>query len=196
MSSKMIVKITLMGDGAVGKTSLRNRFMGLGFDVTHSATIGADFAAHKKLINYKGNEYDITFQIWDMAGQKRFQEVRSRFYYGAQGGLVLFDVTRQDSFYNLNSWIEELWKYNGNKQPIVPIVIIGNKIDLRETSTSVPRENGIAYAAALSQRTEPYGFTVKYIETSAKSGENVELAFEELAKVIIDFHTARRNAAV
>ncbi|MDH5645235.1 MAG: GTP-binding protein, partial [Candidatus Heimdallarchaeota archaeon] len=124
-SSSVLLKIALLGDGAVGKTSLRKQYMGQGFHTSHNMTIGADFANLKK-------EYPATtinYQVWDLAGQQRFQSMRSRFYNGMQGGLCVFDINRLDSFKSLNGWIEELWRHNG--KGVVPITILGNKSDLR-----------------------------------------------------------------
>ena len=129
MSARQILKITLLGDGAVGKTSIRNRYMGRGFKESHLMTIGADFAAVDKTVKYNDKDYHVTFQIWDLAGQARFTEVRQRFYFGSLGGLLLFDITRPESFSNIPNWLNEIWKNSGTGA--VPIVLIGNKSDLR-----------------------------------------------------------------
>lgn len=184
----MIFKITILGDGAVGKTSLRQRYMGRGFATQHQMTIGADFAAVQKDVEYNGVTRPITFQIWDLAGQKRFTEVRARFYFGSLGGLMVFDVTRAESFQNAASWINEIWKNNG--KGVVPITLIGNKSDLRDKK-SVPKDKVLEYCKMLSERTLEHGFEVNYVETSAKTGENIDLAFVTLGQKIFGAHQKR-----
>ena len=120
-----LVKIVLAGDGAVGKTTLRRRYLGEGFQASYLMTIGADFAV--KTVDVR--DRTIKFQLWDLAGQPRFQVVREMYYRGALGGLLVFDVTRWDSFKNLPHWLEELWRSNG--RGAVPVVLVGNKTDLR-----------------------------------------------------------------
>ncbi len=182
MSSKIVFRVTLLGDGAVGKTSLRNRFMGKGFNATHLMTVGADFAAKSMNLTVDNEHYDITFQVWDVAGQKRFQDIRSRFYGGSLAGICVFDVTRPDSFMNLTSWINEIWKHNGSG--VIPLIILGNKSDIRDKN-SVEIKKAIDYAKALSTKTTPYGFEVLYYETSAMDGKNVDVAFNKIAEIII-----------
>lgn len=186
----MIFKMTILGDGAVGKTSLRQRYMGRGFTPQHQMTIGADFAAVQKDVSWNDKTRPVTFQIWDVAGQKRFTEVRARFYFGSLGGLMVFDLTRPESFQNAASWINEIWKNNG--KGVVPIVLIGNKSDLRDKN-SVPKDKILEYCKALTDRTIEHGFTVEYVETSAKTGENIDTAFEILGRKIFDAHQKRTS---
>ena len=109
-NQKYFLKIVLLGDGAVGKTNIRKNYLGQGFTKDHLMTIGADFAAADKVLQIEDKEYNITFQIWDLAGQGTFNQVRSMYYRGVFGALVVFDVTRKNSFDNLSSWIKELYK--------------------------------------------------------------------------------------
>ena len=178
------LKIALCGDGAVGKTSLRQRFLGKGFSTSHLMTVGADFASIERTIDGDRS----LFQIWDLAGQMAFQNVRKRFYQGCFGGLIVFDLTREETFTNLASWISELWKYSG--RGIVPIVLLGNKADL---SRKVSDERAKAYAELLTtQMTSQYGFEVPFMTTSAKTGLNVTEAFEAIGKSIISLMKAGR----
>ena len=177
-----LVKIVLAGDGAVGKTTLRRRYLGEGFQASYLMTIGADFAV--KSVDVGGKL--IKFQIWDLAGQPRFQVVREMYYRGALGGLLIFDVTRWDSFKNLPYWLEELWRSNG--RGCVPVVLVGNKIDLRtEGSDSISTPYGESYSQDVSKVTSQYGFSVPYVETSAKTGELVNDAFQTLGNNILTF---------
>jgi Ras-related protein Rab-2A len=184
MSNNYFLKICLLGDGAVGKTSLREQFMGRGFRKEHQMTIGADFASYERTLTASdGREFNVTFQIWDLAGQETFQGVRARFFKGSLGALVVYDVTRPESFMNLTKWIEELWRNNG--RGILPIVLLGNKADLRD-GKSVSEKKSVEYAQAISNNTRKNGFDVQYMNTSAKTGLNVEKAFDTLGLVIID----------
>ena len=177
---RKIFKITLLGDGAVGKTSLRKTYLGEGFKDGYSMTIGADFAVKRLRID----DQDFVAQIWDLAGQQRFSAVREVYYRGTSGCLLVFDISRRSSFEYIPSWIAELLKNNSNR--VVPIVLIGNKSDLRATAKDpIMREQSEEYARSLSAWS---GFTVPYIETSAKTGENVDEAFKTLLKNIVLFY--------
>ncbi len=176
---KYFLKVTLLGDGAVGKTSLRNRFMGRGFRAEHLMTIGADFATYDRELD--GNP--VTYQIWDLAGQDTFRSVRARFFRGSMAGLCVFDVTRKDSFMNITKWLEELWRNSG--RGVVPIILLGNKADLRDKN-SVPQTQAEKYADALSKKTKKYGFQVYYMDTSAKVGLNVLEAFDQIGTQVIE----------
>ncbi len=177
---RRIFKVVLLGEGAVGKTSLRRRYLGEGFKEGYSMTIGSDFSVKRLIID--GEEY--VAQIWDLAGQQRFEAVRSTYYRGSSGCLLVFDVTNVLSFEMLPKWLEELLRNNDNK--IVPLILIGNKSDLRDqVPNCVPRELAEEYARTL---TEWSGFEVPYIETSAKTGENVDEAFMVLFKNIVKYY--------
>lgn len=185
-SAEPVYKVTLLGDGAVGKTSLRDRFMGKAFPTEYLMTIGADFAT--KSLEIGGRR--VKFQIWDLAGQPRFEMVRELYYKGALGGLLVFDVTRPHSFENSTSWIKEVWGNNGKGR--IPLVILGNKTDLRnKVPTSVRAKQAEQLAEELSKICASEGFSISYIETSAKTGENVETAFSALGKAVGDFITKK-----
>ncbi|MHA1667041.1 MAG: Rab family GTPase [Candidatus Heimdallarchaeaceae archaeon] len=169
-----IFKVVLIGDGAVGKTSIRRNYLGKGFRENYLMTIGADFSV--KQVPYE--DYMINLQIWDLAGQPRFSEVRGAYYQNCYGALVVFDITRPNTFLNIDFWINELIKYNENK--LVPMIIVGNKSDLRGTTPEeiqVNKDAAIAYSSTLS---EWGGLKVEYIETSALTAQNVNSSFERL----------------
>ncbi|MFX0114733.1 MAG: GTP-binding protein [Candidatus Hodarchaeota archaeon] len=181
-----LYKISLLGDGAVGKTALRHRFMQGMFDDNYSMTIGADFAT--KTIEIDGNW--IKFQIWDLAGQPHFSSIRPIYNRGSLGALVVFDISVPESFQNVLRWIEELWKSNG--KGLVPIILLGNKLDLRgKLHGTVTFDQAKMLAERLSENTEREGFAVPYLETSAKTGANVQQAFTLLGQQISDFIAQR-----
>jgi small GTP-binding protein len=179
LTQSRIYKISLLGEGGVGKTALRHRFLGEGFKDSYQMTIGADFAAKQ----VKVDGMNVVAQIWDLAGQERFETVRSVYYKGTLGGLLVFDITRPETYEIIANWVGELVKNNSDR--VVPMALIGNKGDLRgqgsvEVDASYPTE----YARILSDWS---GYTVPYIETSALSGENVELAFETLIRNVTQY---------
>ncbi|MHA2021824.1 MAG: GTP-binding protein [Candidatus Thorarchaeota archaeon] len=179
-----LFKVILMGDGSVGKTSLRRQYMGEGFRANYMITIGADFAVKKMTLE---GGHDVSIQIWDLAGQEHFKNVRSTFYRGAQGALTVYSTVERTSFDNIGNWLDECWSNAGKK---IPIVLIGNKIDLREQfkdnpvmqQTIVTKEEGQAMANRIAER----GAHVSFLETSAKTGLNVEASFLELAIKILE----------
>ncbi|MHA1722323.1 MAG: Rab family GTPase [Candidatus Baldrarchaeia archaeon] len=183
MGNIYLFKVVLIGDGGVGKTALRRKFMGEGFDTAYIMTIGADFAI-KSLDLF--DSIQVKFQIWDLAGQPHFKAVREAFYKGTSGALLVYDVTRRNTFKNTVFWMEELIK-NVRR---VPIVLIGNKIDLRPAADAPPdprrswisNEEGQILKRYLEER---FDVPVVFIETSAKTGENVDLAFHKLAHLLV-----------
>ncbi len=179
------MKVCLLGDGAVGKTALRERYLGKQFSSGYVMTIGADFAVKKTKIQTEEGEKDVKFQIWDLAGQPRFNSVRELYYKGSHGGLLVFDITRRDSFTNLNNWIDELYKNAG--RGTMPVAVLGNKVDLRnEADDCVTHSEGLEYAENLKKELQ-FNCEIPYLETSAKTGENVDESFALLAYNIRQF---------
>jgi small GTP-binding protein len=183
-----VYKIVLIGDGGVGKTAIRERYLGKGFKAEYLLTIGADFAMREDEI--KG--VPIRYQIWDLAGQQRFDSVREVYYKGCVGALLVYDVTRPDSFFNTPKWINELWINNGFGR--IPIVVVANKIDIRDLSDDlVSTEQGRVFTEKLSYLTKLEGFDCLFIETSAKMGVNIERAFSMLGENVTKFIKKQRK---
>jgi small GTP-binding protein len=189
----LIVKISLLGDGAVGKTSLRRRFMGEGFEQSYQLTIGADFASKVTTLS-DGRE--IKFQIWDLAGQTHFDSVRSMYYKGSMGALAVYDITRPGTYESLEKWCQEFWALNGAGPR--PIVTLGNKADLANSfpeGSTVPPTQGYKFSEILQTQSENFGAKTSYFDTSAKTGKNVDAAFVRLGDFIIDYLRANPNYA-
>lgn len=168
-----IGKICLLGDGQVGKTSLIRKFVLDQFSDDYITTVGTKVSKKKMQIDVpeKDTHVDLTLTIWDILGQKEFRSLHNTFYAGASGGLIVCDLTRYETFESMLEWIEDLFAITGS----IPIVIIGNKCDLQDQHT-VLEEN----LEALADK-----YNTIHVYTSAKTGENVELAFKNLADEIV-----------
>ena len=165
-----IVKICLLGDGGVGKTSLVYRFIENRFSRDFKSTLGVNLL--KKKIKLEDGK-DVSVQLWDLGGQEAYKKLRKLYLEGSQGALIVFDVLAQKSFDNLEDWVQSFIQIRGAN---MPMLLIANKIDLADRRV-VTRAQAEAYA-------EKYGMDL--IETSAATGENVEKAFTDLIRKIVD----------
>ncbi len=174
-----MIKLVLIGDAAVGKTSIRRRYLGKGFEREHLTTLGADFAAITKTVD----NFQIKYQIWDLAGQPMFRNVLPRFFKGCFGALVIFDITRKDTFENLTNWIENLYKYSN--RGVVPVIILANKTDLDE-EREVTIKEAKEFIKQLNKKTKEHEIESFFLETSAKTGLNIDESFEIIGQYIIE----------
>ena len=162
-----VFKILTIGDGGVGKTSILRRYVENKFLKHHLSTIGIDFLS--KTLKIKDKE--IKLKIWDTAGQERYRQITSHIYKDADGIILVFDVTSEESFNQITDWMDQI-KNNVSKEEI-NLILIGNKCDLADRM--VEKERGEEMAEKLK---------IKYFETSALTGQGINEAFEELAKQI------------
>ena len=126
----------------------------------------------------------MNFSIWDLAGQATFESVRSMYYRGCFGGLILFDLTDKESFENLKRWIDELWSNSGRGN--IPFVLLGNKFDLTEEGQESVSDDEInQFLQEMNQLANENNFEVAYLPTSAKTGLNVDEAFNILGRTIM-----------
>lgn len=171
-------KVCLIGDGYVGKTSLRRKYLREGFKRSYIPTLGVDFA--QKSLVYKGTPTNLV--IWDIAGQVAFQNLRRRYYEGSSGIILIYSVDDRGSFDSALKWIVEA---HGFVKELPPIMIVANKTDLRDTLRQediVTTEEGKAFAESVSQKLNAQ---LVFIETSAKTGKNIDETFETLTKMMI-----------
>ena len=162
-------KLILGGDGSVGKTSMVHRFVENEFETDYKATIGTSIM--KKECDFEGLKSKVRFIIWDLAGQAQFKRVRHTYVANAEAGILVFDVTRRETFENIQNWYKDTTQIVKN----ITLILVGNKIDLEDK-----REVSSTEGEELAKK-----FGLAYIETSAKTGENIEDAFNMLALQIV-----------
>jgi len=167
MSYAYLFKYIIIGDTGVGKSCLLLQFTDKRFQPVHDLTIGVEFGARMISIEDK----QIKLQIWDTAGQESFRSITRSYYRGAAGALLVYDITRRETFNHLTRWLEEA-RQNANANMV--ILLVGNKVDL-ESRRQVSYEEGQKFA-------EENGLI--FLEASAKTAKNVEEAFVSTAAKI------------
>lgn len=165
-----LFKILMIGDAGVGKSSMLLRFTDDSFDDHIQSTIGVDF----KVKHMDVNDKRVKLTIWDTAGQERFRTLTSSYYRGAQGVVMVYDVTRRDSFENLEQWLKEIKLYSPNNGEGVVKLLVGNKIDLER---SIPREEAEAWARSQG---------MLFLEASAKTKMGIRQCFLEVVQKILE----------
>ncbi|MBY9012089.1 MAG: GTP-binding protein [Candidatus Lokiarchaeota archaeon] len=165
-------KFIIVGDKAVGKSSIVWRFVENKFSLDYRSTLGLNVLSHS--MNFYGNE--VNFLLWDVGAQQYFKRFRKTYYKGAQAAFIVFDVCEKETFSNVKVWYKELEDFLDNKN--IPTVLVGNKIDLSDQRT-VQYKEGIALVDELSKQSTDGDFS--YIETSALTGENIGDAFSLIA---------------
>ena len=166
-----VLKIIVIGPGGVGKSSIIRRFVKNEFSFDYKFTIGVEI--NSKLVEFERDSFAL-LTIWDIGGQKRFKILRRNFYEGTYGALVVFDLSRPQTFSKMKEWLSDL---NVIIEEKVPIVILGNKSDLVPKIGESFDQNDIIHFA------EKLDYT--YLETSAKTGENIQEAFAQLTRIIV-----------
>ncbi|OAA44332.1 Small GTPase superfamily, Rab type [Metarhizium rileyi] len=160
---QFLFKVVLIGDSGVGKSNLLSRFTRNEFHLDSKSTIGVEFATRSIQVDSK----TIKAQIWDTAGQERYRAITSAYYRGAVGALLVYDITKHQTYENVTRWLKEL---RDHADANIVIMLVGNKSDLRHLR-AVPTEEGKAFASENH---------LSFIETSALDASNVELAFQNI----------------
>lgn len=166
-------RVVLLGEAAVGKTSLVRRYTENVFDEEYKQTIGTTFAT--KDIDVTGSDgtvRKVRLNVWDMGGQSTYRELRRQFMKGASGAIVVYDVTRPETFMAMNNWFESFKEVC----PDSPVLISANKVDLLD-KRMVPQEPGMMLRD---------WFQAEYFETSAKTGDAVNNVFTRVAEVVLE----------
>ena len=165
-------QILLIGDSSVGKTSLIQRYANGIFKEEYLATVGLDYYTKQEMIN----DITVLVQLWDTAGQERFKALTPNYFRNAEGVVLAYDVTNSESFDNLKFWINSIKSNLGEKNIFIPIIIIGNKIDM-EGMRDITKEDASKFAKENNY---------KYFETSAKTGQGVDEAIRDLVNQILE----------
>jgi len=180
--ARFTFKIPIVGDYAVGKTSLIHKFVQKKFAKEYKPTLGADIVLKNFSITLDDKNYAIHFQFWDIAGQSKWESLRRRYLKGSSAIIIVYDVTRLPSFYNvLGRWKEEVDNYAYDAEDLretnpIPVLLIGNKSDLEDIK-KISTDKGMEMSKKIN--------AFKFLETSAKEGINVDEAFIFLAKFLV-----------
>lgn len=158
-----LFKVVLIGDSGVGKSNLLSRFTRNEFNLDSKSTIGVEFATRSIQVDSK----TIKAQIWDTAGQERYRAITSAYYRGAVGALLVYDISKHQTYENVTRWLKELRDHADSN---IVIMLVGNKSDLRHLR-AVPTEEAKQFASENN---------LSFIETSALDASNVELAFQNI----------------
>jgi len=172
-------KLVLLGDSAVGKSSLVLRFVKKQFFEYQESTIGAAFLTQTVAVN----DFVVKFEIWDTAGQERYHSLAPMYYRGAAAAIVVYDITNRQSFVRAKSWVKELQR-QGN--PNIVIALAGNKLD-RQEQRSVDVDEAREYADTNS---------ILFMETSAKTNHNVTELFKTIARKLPKTVPNPRNSGI
>ena len=168
-SYELLYKIIIVGDTCVGKSNILSRYIKNVFREDSKSTVGVELG--NKLLKVKGTNTKL--QIWDTAGQERYRSITSSYYKGSHGCFIVYDITNEQSFENVEKWFEQVQK-EGSKD--VSIILVGNKCDL-ENERKVPKEKGEEKAKLLN---------IPFFETSALSNIKIEDIFTVIAENIYE----------
>jgi Ras-related protein Rab-18 len=167
-----LFKLLLVGDAAVGKSSLLLRFTDGSFDLNLQSTIGVDFKV--KMMKIANKTCKVT--IWDTAGQERFRTLTSSYYRGAHGIILVYDVTRPETFQHLQQWLNEIEMYSPGGGKSIVKLLVGNKTDMvNDRAVSTKDGENLAKQKGML-----------FLESSAKSQDNVKAVFEEVVQKILE----------
>ena len=163
-------QLLIIGDSFVGKTSILDRYANNRFNSNYLATIGLENFTKDEVINGK----TVRIKLWDTAGQEKFQSLTKGFFRNAQGIMVVYDVTKSETYQNIKYWTQSIKTHLGSETDNIAVIIIGNKIDSQVRE--VNKEEAELYSSELGYR---------YFETSAKTGQNINSTIEYLVNEVL-----------
>ncbi|MBY9019523.1 MAG: GTP-binding protein [Candidatus Lokiarchaeota archaeon] len=168
-------KITVVGDPAVGKTTLVKKYTTGSFQKDYISTLGAQFSNYDEVIEGK----HVKLFIWDIAGQETFEVMRRKFYNGSSGAIIVFSHAPEElgSFNHIEKWLNELKKYCGD----IPIALFGNKVDLINENELITNEDKINSDFHVGEFVKEQGM-LEYFKTSALSGQGVIESFQKIVR--------------
>ena len=170
--TESIYKVIVIGDPAVGKTSLLTKFAKNQFEEKYLPTVGVNIV--KETIELKDINATISLMFWDVAGQPQFYMLHRPYFNGADGMILVFDITRSSTFSNINNWYNSAVKYGLSG---IPRILIGNKVDLKDERKII-----LPMAEHLSEK-----LNAPYFETSALTGETVKDVFQKIAELVFEY---------
>lgn len=170
MACDYVFKIIIVGDAGAGKSCLLRRFADQSFTENYINTIGVDFKVRTLEMGGKS----VKLSIWDSAGQERFRTIVNTYYRGAHGIIVVYDTTDRDSFDHLSDWLHDVSEL---AEPNAKKMLVGTKVDMDGAGRHVRKEAIESYSAAIN---------VPFIETSSKTGLNVEQAFNQITSMLLE----------
>ncbi|MFX1337543.1 MAG: Rab family GTPase [Promethearchaeota archaeon] len=174
--TESIFKVIVVGDPAVGKTSLLTKFATKKFKTQYIPTVGVNIVKEQVIVKDKGAEALVNLMLWDVAGQPQFYMLHKPYFNGADGMMLVFDVTRSSTFSNVKNWYNTTVKYGLSA---IPRILVGNKIDLKDERKII-----LPMANHLSEE-----LNAPYFETSALTGNGVNEIFEKIANLVFTYRT-------
>ena len=179
-------KVCIVGDAGVGKSSLLVRYADNRFVDAHTPTIGVDLKTVNLTVDWRDGPQKIKLRLWDTAGQERFQVISRQYYHEAAGALVVYDVTKKETFLNVPKWTKALRDVAGD----IPVLVIANKSDLldEEGQEDIGSADELPSRDSVSSRPDA---DADALTTSAKTGDGVDRAFAALGRSLLDARSRR-----
>jgi small GTP-binding protein len=166
LRARRVFKVIFVGDPSVGKTSMVAKHISSAFRENYVPTLGTNISS--KDYNYGG--HSVTLMIWDIAGQEMFKAVREKYYSGANAAFIVYDVTRPETFVNVLAWAKDIKSF---LPEAIPSIIVGNKTDMEREVDKKDAETVAKHLGA------------EFLETSAKTGANIDEAFDRIIRKLL-----------
>lgn len=174
--TESIFKIIVIGDPAVGKTSLLTKFASKKFETQYIPTVGVNIVKEQIIVKGNGEDALVNLMLWDVAGQPQFYMLHKPYFNGADGMMLVFDVTRSSTFSNVKNWYNTTIKFGLSA---IPRILVGNKIDLKDDRKIIrPMANHLSEE-----------LNAPYFETSALTGDGVNDIFEKIANLVFNYRS-------